>query len=953
LNINPSTIDGSEIDENFTVEFFDPTNAVLAGGLPRLVTNGTILEGSGVSLFVIPTYAFENSGEAVFAVHLSRPLENDITLSYSTSDGTAVAGDDYTATSGTVTFLAGQTEAAVRVPILSDALDEPDETFALTFVPTTEIANGSDGATAIGTIVEGGPIVEPVATVSLSVSPASAPEGDSGPQTAVTFTLSRSGDLTNAVTATLMAGGSAAAGSDYTGAIPASLTIPAGASEASFTVTVQGDEDVEGDEEITVTIDGLDRGDHGIGTASATHTIEEEPGEGGSAPVAADDAFTTDEDTALAGDLFADNGAGPDSDADGDSFSVTAASVGGVALTLGVATELAGGGRLTVGSDGSLAFDPDGDFEALGTGETATVEISYTIADDDGSDDATATISIAGVNDAPGITSGAAFTVPENQTAIGSVVATDPEGDTLTYAITGGADAALFDIDTATGALSFLTAPDFESPADTGGDNVYDLAVAASDGTDSTPQDITVTVTDVEPEPDAATVSLSVSPVSAPEGDSGPQTAVTFTLSRSGDLTNAVTATLMAGGSAAAGSDYTGAIPASLTIPAGASEASFTVTVQGDEDVEGDEEITVTIDGLDRADHGIGTASATHTIEEDPDEGDVPPVAADDAFTTDEDTALAGDLFADNGAGPDSDADGDPFTLTAASVGGVALTLGVATELAGGGRLTVGSDGSLAFDPDGDFEALGTGETATVEISYTIADDDGSDDATATISIAGVNDAPGITSGAAFTVPENQTAIGSVVATDPEGDTLTYAITGGADAALFDIDTATGALSFLTAPDFESPADTGGDNVYDLAVAASDGTDSTPQDITVTVTDVEPEGPEPELIVGTTGIDYLVGTDADERIEGRGGPLDQVIGGGGADVFVFEDQVGSRDVLAIRDFSQAEGDMLDLQGAEIAQEVVAGGSTYLILAGEDRDLIILDGVMGYDDLLLT
>ncbi|MCE8422055.1 hypothetical protein LZ190_25990, partial [Rhodovulum sulfidophilum] len=125
--------------------------------------------------------------------------------------------------------------------------------------------------------MDNGPIEE-VATVSLSVSPVSAPEGDSGPQTAVTFTLSRSGDTTNAVTATLAASGSATAGSDYTGGVPTSLTIPAGATEASFTVTVQGDEDVEGDEAITVTIAGLDRADHGIGTASATHTIEEEPG---------------------------------------------------------------------------------------------------------------------------------------------------------------------------------------------------------------------------------------------------------------------------------------------------------------------------------------------------------------------------------------------------------------------------------------------------------------------------------------------------------------------------------------------------------------------------------------------------------------------------------------------------------------------------------------------------
>ena len=67
-------------------------------------------------------------------------------------------------------------------------------------------------------------------------------------------------------------------------------------------------------------------------------------------------------------------------------------------------------------------------------------------------------------------------------------------GATLTYSISG-ADAALFTIDSATGVLSFITAPDLESPADVGGDNVYDVTVAVSDGTLTDSQAIAVTVT--------------------------------------------------------------------------------------------------------------------------------------------------------------------------------------------------------------------------------------------------------------------------------------------------------------------------------------------------------------------------------------------------------------------------------------------------------------------------
>jgi hypothetical protein len=65
----------------------------------------------------------------------------------------------------------------------------------------------------------------------------------------------------------------------------------------------------------------------------------------------------------------------------------------------------------------------------------------------------------------------------------------------LTYSIVGGADAAKFAINSSTGALSFVSAPDFETP-DAGGDNVYDVTVQVSHGQGSTDSlAIAVTVT--------------------------------------------------------------------------------------------------------------------------------------------------------------------------------------------------------------------------------------------------------------------------------------------------------------------------------------------------------------------------------------------------------------------------------------------------------------------------
>jgi Malectin domain/Purple acid Phosphatase, N-terminal domain/Bacterial Ig domain/Calcineurin-like phosphoesterase/Cadherin domain len=105
-------------------------------------------------------------------------------------------------------------------------------------------------------------------------------------------------------------------------------------------------------------------------------------------------------------------------------------------------------------------------------------------------------------NNPPAITSNgggntAAVSVAENTTAVTTVVATDPnDGQTLSYSIVGGADASKFTINASSGALAFVTAPNFEAPTDAGVNNVYDVTVQVSDGNGgSDAQAIAVTVT--------------------------------------------------------------------------------------------------------------------------------------------------------------------------------------------------------------------------------------------------------------------------------------------------------------------------------------------------------------------------------------------------------------------------------------------------------------------------
>ncbi len=106
------------------------------------------------------------------------------------------------------------------------------------------------------------------------------------------------------------------------------------------------------------------------------------------------------------------------------------------------------------------------------------------------------------VNDnAPVITSNgggasASINVAENTTAVTTVTSTDADtSPTATYSISGGADAALFAINSATGALSFISAPDYEAPAAVGADNVYNVTVQVSDGLNTDSQALAVTVT--------------------------------------------------------------------------------------------------------------------------------------------------------------------------------------------------------------------------------------------------------------------------------------------------------------------------------------------------------------------------------------------------------------------------------------------------------------------------
>ncbi len=110
------------------------------------------------------------------------------------------------------------------------------------------------------------------------------------------------------------------------------------------------------------------------------------------------------------------------------------------------------------------------------------------------------------------------------------------------------------------------------------------------------------------------------------------------------------------------------------------------------------------------------------------------------------------------------------------------------------------------------------------------------------ITITDVNEAPEFTSPVSVTIEENTTAVQAVAASDDEGDDLLFSIEDSLDGEEFEIDPVSGELTFVTSPDFEDPADSNGDNNYEISVGVSDGTNPVAiQDIVIVVTDVASE----------------------------------------------------------------------------------------------------------------
>jgi hypothetical protein len=250
----------TEGTETFAVNLTSPVNATIgdAQGI------GTIYDNEGPPSFVVTDVAGpEASGTLSFSVFLTNANGSPVSIDYATADGTAIAGSDYTATSGTLTFNPGQTSKPVPVTITDNALAEDDETFTLNLLNAT-------GGIAIAEPTGTATIQNDDPDPTVSVAAASVIEGDLG-TTTLTLPVTLSGPSGHEIDVDYATSdGTAAAGSDYT-ATSGTLVFAAGEMANEVHVTVSGDFQDEGNETLTVTLSAPFNAD--LGTASATGTI--------------------------------------------------------------------------------------------------------------------------------------------------------------------------------------------------------------------------------------------------------------------------------------------------------------------------------------------------------------------------------------------------------------------------------------------------------------------------------------------------------------------------------------------------------------------------------------------------------------------------------------------------------------------------------------------------------
>lgn len=429
------------------------------------------------------------------------------------------------------------------------------------------------------------------------------------------------------------------------------------------------------------------------------------------------------------------------------------------------------------------------------------------------------TLNVTDVDDTPPVLTGpsngagaatSSITVNENQTGVTQMAASE----NVTWAIVGGNDQGKFQI-APDGTITFVAAPDFEAPTDSDTNNSYVLTVEATDAQgNKVTQQVTVNVANLDDTAPLITgptngAGAAASAITVDEN----QTAVTKLVADENVTWAIVSGNDQGKFQIAPDGTITFVAAPDFEAPTDSDTNNTYVLVVEATDAAGNkvqQTVTVTVANVDDAapiitgpSGGAGAAASTITVNEN--QTGVTRVTANEAVT---------------------------WSITGGN---------------DQGKFQIAADGTITFVAAPDFEAPTDSDTNNSYILTITATDAAGNRSvqTITVNVANIDDtAPLITgpsggagaAASALTINEGLTAVTTFTA----NETVTWSIDGGSDAAKFQINAQTGAITFLSAPDFEAPTDSDRNNTYVVRVKAVDAAGNISyQTLTVTIVNVD------------------------------------------------------------------------------------------------------------------
>ena len=453
-------------------------------------------------------------------------------------------------------------------------------------------------------------------------------------------------------------------------------------------------------------------------------------------------------------------------------------------------------------SGNTLSFAGTANYEAPDDSNKDSVyEVSVTVSSQSVSKTQAIYVRVADAPEAPAISTASIDNVKENITSVATISASDEDvGSVLTYSLldSGGAkDEKLLSINES-GVVTFISAPNYESPSDFNSDNTVEFTVVVSDGSLTAQADYSFEIIDVNESPSIATTEISdiaegvssIGTISASDIDAG--ASLTYSLV---DSNGAKDEGLLSIDSSTGVVAFISAPNFETPTDVGAdNKIEFSVLVS-DGSLEVSQDYSFSITNVNEA-PTISTSSLSIA------EGStaIGTIAASDP---DASSTLSYTI---------SGTDSSKFSINASS-------------------------GAVAFLSPPNFESpTDNGLDNTYNFTVTVSDGSLSSSQSIAVAVGNVNEAPSFSIASAQSYVENSGATISVAANDPDvSSSLTYTLSG-ADASKFTI-SSSGVLSFSSAPDYESPSDSGSNNVFNVSVAVSDGVNSSSVALVISLAD--------------------------------------------------------------------------------------------------------------------